>query len=101
MGPGDSPEGRPLVADRIPAGRAELAGIVRAALGGQRQLRRVARLPGSSKKGVYRAVPDDGFTVIIYVWAAAENYWPGPAGAAEGGPADPFSPASGLDLFQA
>jgi hypothetical protein len=53
-----------LAAERIPAGCDQLAPVLRAALGGRRQLRRVTRRPGGSKKGVYRAVFDDESTAI-------------------------------------
>ena len=76
--------------------RDRLAGLTRAALGAG--LAGLTRLTGGSKKGVYRAALDNGSTAIIYLWTAAENYWPArPAG----NPADPFSEASGLDLFLA
>ncbi|OKI21834.1 aminoglycoside phosphotransferase [Streptomyces sp. CB03911] len=81
--------------------------VVRAALGGGRRPVTVARLRGGSKKGVYRLTLDDASTVVVYRWAAAENYWPGAAD--EPGPdagdagrqQHPLSPASGLDLFEA
>ena len=74
---------------------------VRAALGKDRPLRSVERLAGGSKKGAYRLTLDDGGTVLLYAWAAAEDYWEGalPEGADD--PADPFSHASGLTLFEA
>jgi Phosphotransferase enzyme family len=72
---------------------------MRAAVGSRRQLRAVIRLPGASKKGVYRAVFADNSTAIVYIWDAAEDYWP--AGSRSGDYADPFSHASGLALFQA
>ncbi|TLS47211.1 aminoglycoside phosphotransferase family protein [Streptomyces montanus] len=77
----------------------QLAGAVRAALGGGRRLEAVERVAGGSKKGVYRLVMDDATTAIAYVWDDAENYWP----AAEGDDdlTDPFSPGLGLDLFEA
>ena len=53
------------------------------------------RLTGGTKKGVYRLGLDDGTTVVLYVWTAAENYWP-PAPVV---PDDPFTDASGPDLF--
>jgi hypothetical protein len=90
-----------LAAERIPAGCDQLAPVLRAALGGRRQLRRVTRLAGGSKKGVYRAVFDDESTAIVYIWAAGENYWPASSADASSDPAGPFSPASGLNLFQA
>jgi hypothetical protein len=34
----------------------------------------VSRLPGGSKKGVYRLTLDDDSTVIVYIWDNAENY---------------------------
>lgn len=80
-----------------PMERDQLAGLTRAAFGARRRLGGLTRLRGGSKKGVYRAAFDDGFTAIIYIWADAENYWP----ASPGDPADPFSAASGLDLFLA
>jgi Phosphotransferase enzyme family len=89
----------PVSAGRPAATRDALAPVAAAALGGRR-LRAVTRLRGGSKKGVYRAVLDDDSTVIIYVWGAAENYWPAAPGGADER-ADPFSDASGLDLFRA
>ena len=84
---------------RRAASAGELAGLISAAVGSGRQLRTVIRLPGSSKKGVYRAVFADNSTAIVYVWDATEDYWP--AGSRVGDYADPFSHASGLALFQA
>lgn len=55
------------------------------------------RLTGGSKKGVYRLTLDDGNTAILYVWAAGENYWP----PAPDVPDDPFTDASGAELFAA
>ncbi len=75
--------------------------MVRAGLGTSRRLAAVERLRGGSKKGVYRLTLDDESTVIGYVWAAAENYWPRRGSAVAGDVADPFSDASGLDLFEA
>jgi hypothetical protein len=77
----------------------QLAPLARAAFGAGRRLATVTRLAGASKKGVYRAVFDDGFSAVIYAWDPAEDYWPD-AGR-EGGQADPFGHASGLDLFLA
>jgi Phosphotransferase enzyme family len=77
--------------------REELAGVVRTAFGPARRLAGVQRLRGGSKKGVYRLTLDNGSTVVGYVWAAAENYWPAPVT----GGADPFADASGADLFEA
>jgi hypothetical protein len=86
---------------RIPADRSQLAPLMQAAFGSQRHLLGVTRLRGASKKGVYRARFEDEPTVIVYIWDAAEDYWPS-AGTEPGpGDADPFSHASGLDLFEA
>ncbi|NYI04540.1 phosphotransferase family protein [Allostreptomyces psammosilenae] len=83
-------------------GREQLAGVARAALGATRRLVAVERLRGGSKKGVYRLHLDDDSTAICYSWDAAENYWPSaPTDPAGGDHADPFSPATGLDLLQA
>jgi hypothetical protein len=86
---------------RVPADRSQLASLMRAAFGNQRHLVDVTRLRGASKKGVYRARFEDESTAIVYLWDAAEDYW-SPSGT---GPspdyADPFSHASGLDLFEA
>ncbi len=86
---------------RTSADRSQLAGLMHAALGRNRQLRTVERLRGGSKKGVYRASLDDDFTVVVYIWDAAEDYWPASAADPVHGHADPFSHASGLDLFRA
>ncbi|MER6580336.1 phosphotransferase [Nonomuraea sp. NPDC001023] len=55
------------------------------------------RLTGGSKKGVYRLRLDDATSVILYVWAAGENYWPASPASED----DPFADASGADLFAA
>lgn len=75
--------------------------VVRAALGRNQSPLRVERLAGGSKKGVYRVTTDDAGTALIYVWGDSEDYWQGvlPDGAED--PADPFSHASGLALFEA
>lgn len=65
--------------------------------GADRKLAALDRLTGGSKKGVYRLRLDDQTTVILYVWATSENYWP-PAPAV---PDDPFTDASGAELFTA
>ena len=53
------------------------------------------RLTGGSRKGVYRLRLDDDTTIVLYSWADAENYWPpGPVV-----PGDPFSDASGPEIF--
>ncbi|HEX5997315.1 MAG TPA: phosphotransferase [Jiangellales bacterium] len=63
--------------------------------GAGRRLMVLDRLTGGSKKGVYRLGLDDQTTVILYVWAPGENYWP-PSPAV---PDDPFTDASGAELF--
>ncbi|WP_317633566.1 phosphotransferase family protein [Streptomyces sp. HUAS TT20] len=57
----------------------------------------VTRLRGGSKKGAYRLALDDGTTAVAYVWSPDEDYWDQP----DSDPRDPFSHASGLDLFTA
>jgi hypothetical protein len=75
--------------------------VVRAVFGGDRSLLRVERLANGSKKGAYRLTMNDGGTALAYVWDDSEDYWQGvlPEGADD--PADPFSHASGLALFEA
>jgi hypothetical protein len=81
--------------------RDHLARVVRAALGAEHRLIGVSRLRGGSKKGVYRLTFDDDATAIVYIWDDAENYWPTTHVADAEDHADPFSHASGIDLFQA
>lgn len=80
---------------------ADFEPVVRAAFGAGRRLADVRRLRGGSKKGVYQLAFDDGTAVVGYVWGESENYWPvadhAHAGADER--ADPFSDATGADLF--
>jgi aminoglycoside phosphotransferase (APT) family kinase protein len=73
----------------------DLRDLVSDQLGTDRRLVALDRLTGGSKKGVYRLRLDDQTTVIAYVWAAGENYWP----PAEVVPDDPFTDASGAELF--
>ncbi|MFE0520289.1 phosphotransferase [Streptomyces sp. NPDC058954] len=76
----------------------DLSGLVRDVLGPSCCAMAVDRLRGGSKKGVYR-VRVDGTpmaSVIVYVWAEEENFWPGQNGIDAG---DPFAPASGLAAF--
>jgi len=75
--------------------------VVRAAFGTGRRLLGVERLAGGSKKGAYRLLMDDERTALVYAWGDSEDYWQGvlPEGADD--PADPFSHASGLALFEA
>jgi hypothetical protein len=82
-----------------PATRDELEALVRVAFGPGRGLAAAARLRGGSKKGVYRLSLDNGCTVIGYIWAEAENYWPAPRSPDAG--AGPFGEASGAGLFEA
>lgn len=75
--------------------------VVRAAFGRSRSLLRVERLAHGSKKGAYRLTMDDGGTALAYAWADSEDYWHGVLPEGAGDPADPFSHASGLALFEA
>lgn len=75
----------------------DLRDLVVDQFGADRSLAALDRLTGGSKKGVYRLRLDDQTTVILYVWAVGENYWP-PAPAV---PDDPFTDASGAELFAA
>ncbi|MFJ8044297.1 phosphotransferase family protein [Kitasatospora sp. NPDC096147] len=77
----------------------QLAGVAAAVFGPHGRLIGVSRLRGGSKKGVYRLHREDGGTAIAYLWDDAESYWP--AAAVEEDHADPFSHASGIDLFLA
>ena len=90
------------VADERKFANAEgLRPVVRAAFGGGRRLLRAERLGGGSKKGAYRLTMGDGGTALVYAWDDSEDYWQSvlPEGADD--PADPFSHASGLALFEA
>ena len=78
----------------------DLPDLVRDALGARFRPVAVDRLPGGSKKGVYRVHVDGprATSVIMYSWADAENFWP----TANGSDVDathPFAPASGLAPF--
>jgi hypothetical protein len=88
-------------AERVPVTTSQLAGLMHAAFGSRPRLHSVTRVPGASKKGVYRAAFDDMSTAIIYIWDATEDYWPGSSADHASDYADPFSHASGLALFQA
>ena len=59
------------------------------------------RLTGGSKKGAYRVHLDGGGTVLVYVWDDSEDYWQGVLPPSANDPANPFSHASGLTLFEA
>ncbi|YCK37714.1 phosphotransferase [Actinomadura sp. ATCC 39365] len=50
--------------------------LVAEQFGADRRPAALDRLTGGSKKGVYRLRLDDATSVILYVWAAGENYWP-------------------------
>jgi Phosphotransferase enzyme family len=80
-------------------------GILRAAgLGSRCPVASVTRLAGGSKKGVYRLGCSGGFSAVLYVWSAAEDFWPADAGGdggAGGADAGVFGHASGLGLFAA
>ncbi|MEU3116044.1 aminoglycoside phosphotransferase [Micromonospora chalcea] len=75
----------------------DLHDLVSDQFGSDRRLAALDRLTGGTKKGVYRLRLDDRTTVMLYVWAADENYWP-PSPTV---PDDPFTDASGADLFAA
>jgi hypothetical protein len=77
-----------------------LSAVVRDALGAGSRITGVERLRGGSKKGVYRCRLDGAGppSVIVYSWAAGENFWPEDAPPE---PGDPFAPASGLAPFHA
>jgi Phosphotransferase enzyme family len=75
--------------------------VVRAAFGRNRALLRAERLASGSKKGAYRLTMDDGGTALLYAWNDSEDYWQGVLPEGTDDPADPFSHASGLALFEA
>jgi hypothetical protein len=75
--------------------------VFRAVFGQVRSLLRVERLAHGSKKGAYRLTMEDGGTALVYVWDDSEDYWQGVLPEGAGDPADPFSHASGLALFEA
>jgi hypothetical protein len=75
--------------------------VIRTAFGRDRLLLRVERLAGGSKKGAYRLTMDDGGTALVYAWDDSEDYWQGVLPEGADNPADPFSHASGLALFEA
>ncbi|RQX15125.1 aminoglycoside phosphotransferase [Micromonospora ureilytica] len=75
----------------------ELHDLVAKQFGSNSRLTGLHRLTGGSKKGVYRLGLDGQKPVILYVWAAGENYWP-PSPTV---PDDPFTDASGAELFAA
>lgn len=83
------------------ATKERLSGLVTEVFGTDRSIVTATRLPNGSKKGVYRLVLDDAATAIVYIWDPAEDYWHDVQGAEHADPADTFSHASGLDLFEA
>jgi hypothetical protein len=86
------------------ATKEQLADVVTAVFGTDRRILTATRLPNGSKKGVYRLVLDDGTSTIVYIWDPAEDYWSNvqsPQSPDHADPADTFSHASGLDLFEA
>lgn len=83
------------------ADAAQLTDLVKAAFGTDRRIVELQRLPNGSKKGVYRLRLDDGGRAVVYIWDPSEDYWHAVLPKDSVDPADPFSHASGLDLFQA
>lgn len=79
----------------------QLAPVVTAVFGTDRRILTATRLPNGSKKGVYRLALDDGTSTIVYIWDPAEDFWSNVQSADRADPADTFSHASGLDLFEA
>jgi hypothetical protein len=75
----------------------DVAGLTAEQFGSDRRVLSLDRLTGGTKKGVYRLRFADDSTKVLYVWADDENYWP----PAETVPDDPFTDASGLELFAA
>ncbi len=73
----------------------DLHDLVRDAYGTDRRLSGLTRLAGGTTKGVYRLTFDDGSTVLLYRWAADENFWPSRTGL-DGGP---FRADAGRDGF--
>src|SRR6187549_3797654 len=74
---------------------ADLHDLVRDTYGTDRRLHEVTRLTGGTTKGVYRLTLDDGSTVLLYRWAAEENFWPAQTGLDFG----PFQNDAGRDGF--
>jgi len=72
--------------------------VLQTGLGSAHRIASLTRLRGGTKKGVYRAVLDDR-SVIVYVWATSENYWPAGDPDLANDASDPFADASGADLF--
>jgi len=73
----------------------DLTSLIEETYGPGRKLRELTRLTGGSTKGVYRITLDDDSTVLLYRWAADENFWPASSDLDVG----PFVPDSGRDGF--
>ncbi len=73
----------------------DLRDVVAEQFGSDHRIDSLTRLTGGTKKGVYRLHLTDQTTMIAYVWAPGENYWP----ATPSVPDDPFTDASGAELF--
>jgi hypothetical protein len=86
--------------ERVFPSRDDLATVVTAGLGRGWQLDSVQRLRGGSKKGVYRLGLSSGDSVIAYIWDGTENYWPARPDGSATNPGDPFTDASGSELFE-
>jgi hypothetical protein len=89
-----------MSAERIFPSRDDLATVVTAGMGRGRRLDSVQRLRGGSKKGVYRLGLGSGDSVIAYIWDGTENYWPARPDGSATNPGDPFTDASGSELFE-
>lgn len=53
------------------------------------------------QEGVYRAAFADGLTVVLYVWADSESFWPSTADEPSGPESSALADACGPDLFLA
>lgn len=78
--------------------RDSVADLVRAHVGSDRRVVDVERFASGSKKGVYRLTFDDASSIALYVWHPDENFWPA---APPVDPDDPFTDATGVELFEA
>ncbi|NUP48278.1 MAG: hypothetical protein HOW97_13350, partial [Catenulispora sp.] len=83
------------------ADAASLTDLVKATFGTDRRIDELRRLPNGSKKGVYRLRLDDATRAVVYIWDPNEDYWHDVLADGAADAADPFSHASGLDLFEA
>lgn len=73
---------------------------MREVFGTDRRIAAVDRLPGGTKKGVYRVTLDDGTSTIVYVWNAEEDYWDGLLPEGHDDRSNPFAHASGIEYFK-